>query len=40
MTSIEEVVEHWKDHVKDLLNPVNPSSTSKAEVNDVDGGRH
>ena len=38
MTSTEEVVGRWKDHFEDLLNPVNPSSTTEAELEVVDGG--
>ena len=38
LTSTEEVVGRWKDHFEDLLNPVNPSSTTKAELEVVDGG--
>ena len=38
LTSTEEVVGRWKDHFEDLLNPVNPSSTSEEELDDVDGG--
>ena len=37
LTSTEEVVGRWKEHFEDLLNPINPSSTTEAELED-DGG--
>ena len=34
LTSTEEVVEHWKEHFEELLNPTNPPSTIEAALED------